>query len=229
MTARRIFWPALIVALGAAAATAHGLYEVAVASRVPTGIAWLYPVITDGLALVAYAATRQLDGRAARYAWFVVVTAAGLSGLAQAVLLASDDLAAPAEVRFGIGAWPAIAAAVVAHLLYLLARDPHEAEEESGADVPAVLVDEPEPDWPEPRDWWANAAPVEQRPAEVLETAPLALVPEQVDEPSPVDLDQRAAELVASGAGRVWLQKELGITEHQAKTYVKRYRQEVNA
>jgi len=28
------------VALGAAVATAHGLYEVALAARVPTGIAW---------------------------------------------------------------------------------------------------------------------------------------------------------------------------------------------
>ncbi|MEU7810997.1 hypothetical protein [Pseudonocardia sp. NPDC049154] len=36
-----IWLPGLAVATGAAAATAHGLYEVAVASRVPAGIAWL--------------------------------------------------------------------------------------------------------------------------------------------------------------------------------------------
>ena len=85
--ARATLWlPGLAVALGAAAATAHGLYQVALAAAVPAGIAWLYPLITDGLALVAYSATNQLTGSAARYAWAVVITAAGLSGLAQARL-----------------------------------------------------------------------------------------------------------------------------------------------
>ena len=85
-----VWLPGLAVALGAAVATAHGLYEVALAARVPAGIAWLYPLITDGLALVAYAATARLHGPAARYAWSVVVLAAGLSGLAQAALLGAD-------------------------------------------------------------------------------------------------------------------------------------------
>jgi hypothetical protein len=143
---RVVIWLAgLLVAVGAAVATAHGLYEVAVAARVPAGIAWLYPLITDGLALVAYAASARLTGSAARYAWSVVVLAAGLSGLAQAMFLASDTAPPPvgvpgvhtvagveavgpvfeasAALRFGVGAWPAVAAAIVAHLLYLLATD----------------------------------------------------------------------------------------------------------
>ncbi|AEA26539.1 hypothetical protein Psed_4381 [Pseudonocardia dioxanivorans CB1190] len=128
---RWVLWlPGLIVALGAAAATAHGLYEVAVAARVPTSIAWIYPLITDGLAVVAYTATARLEGSARGYAWSVVVLSAGLSGLAQAVFLASDvnpsavaGLAVPSALRFGIGAWPAIAAALAAHLLHLLAAD----------------------------------------------------------------------------------------------------------
>ncbi|MCM3846331.1 hypothetical protein ND486_09015 [Pseudonocardia sp. DR1-2] len=123
-----IWLPGLAVAIGAAVATAHGLFEVALAARVPAGIAWIYPLITDGLALVAYTATARLSGSAARYAWSVVIASAGLSGLAQAVYLASDTVTAGGELtvnaalRFGVGAWPAIAAAVVAHLLYLLAE-----------------------------------------------------------------------------------------------------------
>src|SRR5690349_15329890 len=143
MTLRSAIWlPGLAVAGGAAAATAHGLYGVAAASRVPAGIAWLYPLITDGLALVAYAATARLDGSAARYAWAVVVIAAGLSGLAQAIYLASDEtLEATPAVRFGIGAWPAVAAAVVAHLLYLLAEAPtvqYGAEHSTGVQPESV-------------------------------------------------------------------------------------------
>ena len=140
--ARATLWlPGLAVALGAAVATAHGLYEVALAAAVPAGIAWLYPLITDGLALVAYGATSRLTGSAARYAWAVVVTAAGLSGLAQAVYLASGaTLDASPTLRFGIGAWPALAAAVAAHLLYLLAApdsaEPRTAREPEVADPP---------------------------------------------------------------------------------------------
>ena len=144
---RWVLWLAgLAVALGAAAATAHGLYEVAVASRVPEPIAWLYPLITDGLALVAYGATARLSGSAARYAWAVVVLAAGLSGLAQAAFLAGDEevLVAPSWLRFGVGAWPAVAAAVVAHLLYLLAESP-------SVDRPLSMPD-PEPDRSEERE-----------------------------------------------------------------------------
>ena len=129
---RAALWlPGLTVALGAAAATAHGLYQVALAAAVPAGIAWLYPLITDGLALVAYSATNRLGRPAARYAWAVVITAAGLSGLAQAVYLASGaTLNASPTLRFGIGAWPAVAAAVAAHLLHLLAA--HDSTEPPG-------------------------------------------------------------------------------------------------
>jgi hypothetical protein len=124
----------LLVATGAGVATAHGLYQVAVAARVPAGIAWLYPLITDGLALVAYAATARLrDVRGRRYAWTIVVVAAGLSGIAQATWLAGGLTAtagagAPAALRFGVGAWPAIAAAVCAHLLHLLTAAPFNLE-----------------------------------------------------------------------------------------------------
>lgn len=116
-----IWWAGLVVAAAAAAATAHGLYAVAAASDVPQPVAALYPVMTDGLALVAYSATNRLTNGSRRYAWAVVVTAAGLSGAAQAVYLAGGGVnAAPSAVRFGIGAAPAVAAAAVAHLLHLI-------------------------------------------------------------------------------------------------------------
>ncbi len=92
---RAVLWlPGLAVAVGAAVATAH-------------------------------TATARLAGRAARYAWSVVVLAAGLSGLAQAAYLAGGPAVEVSPVlRFGVGAWPALAAAVVAHLLYLLTTAP---------------------------------------------------------------------------------------------------------
>lgn len=120
-----VWWAGLVVACAAAAATAHGLYAVAEASDVPWPVAVLYPVMTDGLALVAYSATNRLTDAGRRYAWSVVILAAGLSGAAQAVYLAGGGLdeAGPA-VRFGIGAAPAVAAAAVAHLLHLIRTAP---------------------------------------------------------------------------------------------------------
>ena len=63
---RAVIWlPGLAVALGAAVATAHGLLRGRRSPPAcPAGIAWLYPLITDGLALVAYAATARLHGSA---------------------------------------------------------------------------------------------------------------------------------------------------------------------
>ncbi|WP_246633574.1 DUF2637 domain-containing protein [Pseudonocardia nigra] len=186
MVRAAIWLPGLAVAVGAAVATAHGLYEVAVAARVPAGIAWLYPLITDGLALVAYAATARLHGSAARYAWSVVILAAGLSGLAQAAYLASDHAPAalparqlPPEaaavafeaspaLRFGVGAWPAIAAAIVAHLLYLLATDNDPAKNEPGGDRDQSSAPE--------------RSPVPERSAVAVQPAPFnaaAVQPEQ--------------------------------------------------
>ena len=123
-TGRRGVWAAgFVVAVGAGIATAHGLFEVAIAARVPAPIGWLYPLITDGLALVAYAATSRLAEAGRRYAAGIVVLAAGLSGLAQAVYLAggiAQTSVAPVGLRFGVGAWPAVAAALTAHLLHLI-------------------------------------------------------------------------------------------------------------
>jgi hypothetical protein len=131
---------ALTVAAGAGVATAHGLYQVAAAARVALPIAWLYPLITDGLALVAYAATARLTDGGRRYAAGIVILAAGLSGLAQAVYLAggiTTHAVAPTGLRFGVGAWPAIAAALTAHLLHLIAGE-HTGERSASNPAPAT-------------------------------------------------------------------------------------------
>jgi hypothetical protein len=111
---------AATVGLSAAVATAHGVYEVVRACGVPPAVAALYPVITDGLALVGYACAVRLPNGHRRWAWGVVVVAAGLSGIGQATLLGGEINRPPAWLRFGVGAWPAIAAALVAHLIFLM-------------------------------------------------------------------------------------------------------------
>lgn len=117
------------VVVACVAATAHGLYAVALSAGVPWQVAYLYPLITDGLALVAYWSTRYLN--LTGYPWLIVIVAAGLSGLAQAVNLAGLG-ESPTWLRFGVGFWPAPAVLLAAHLYYLTRR----------SDVPAVVAEE---------------------------------------------------------------------------------------
>jgi hypothetical protein len=112
---------AMAVGASAAIATSHGVFEVVRACGVPPGMAALYPVITDGLALVGYACAVRISTGHRRWAWTVVIVAAGLSGIGQAAFLGGGLDQVPAWLRFGVGAWPAIAAALAAHLLFLMA------------------------------------------------------------------------------------------------------------
>jgi hypothetical protein len=170
---RRAVWiAALLVASGAGVATAHGLYRVAAGAGVPLAVAWLYPLITDGLALVAYAATARLQRRPCRYAAGIVIAAAGLSGLAQAVYLAGAlDRTGPAPIglRFGVGAWPAVAAALTAHLLHLISsghRQTRDAESgEPSRRTPAAPYNPPFNAVVQPRSP-ADTAPAVQALAE---------------------------------------------------------------
>lgn len=123
-----LLW-AYVVAVGGGVLTAHGLYEVAVKSGVPAGLAWIYPLITDGLALVAYISTPHLAKGARRYAASVVVIAATLSGVAQAVYLAGGAATPSQVLKLGVGGWPAICVAIVAHLVFLLREAQREARQ----------------------------------------------------------------------------------------------------
>lgn len=207
-----LWLPGLAVALGAAAATAHGLYEVARAATVPWVIAVLYPLITDGLALVAYAATARLSGAGRRYAWGVVVLAAGLSGLAQAVYLGGGtDRELTATVRFGIGYWPAIAAAVVAHLLYLLVAEGNRPPAAGPTDLRTLLMPPP-PEArqllePAPRSAPAPAVATAVRTAETraaVRPTPPTPRPQPVAQPAPAAPAPTAPAATVAGEHAEW-------------------------
>lgn len=137
---RLVSGAALVVTGAAGVVTAHGLFEVAVAAGVTTPAAWLYPFITDGLALLSYNAGTRLPNRGRRYAAILMILSAGLSGAAQAIYLAGGlhhASTTPAALRFGVGAWPAVAAALSAHLLHLIRTAPgSEAPESLGSSHP---------------------------------------------------------------------------------------------
>jgi hypothetical protein len=198
-------WPPLIVTVGAVAATAHGGFTVATAVGVPGPVALLYPVITDGLALVAYIAARAgLHRWATAYAWVVVVLAAGLSGLAQAVNLQSGGKPDTAGMLgFGIGCWPAVAGLLAAHLVYIQ----RERDQQPGA------VAEPAPS--------LDVAPIPVSPvvrAALDDTTRARLQRVARDrQASPAD---RAAAVAKLKLGRSLMAATLGIRPDQARKLI---------
>jgi hypothetical protein len=211
---RRVIWTfALAVTTAAVTATAHGLYEVAVISTVPAAVACLYPVITDGLALVAYAATRRLTRAGRRYAWTVVVLAAALSGVAQAVSLALSVTVTPGWLRFGVGAWPAIAAVIAAHLVYLLAPRGTTAVTPATVPVaPPTAVVTPEAT--------SNESPVSLHPS--VSPRPRPVSPRPVTTPAASDTAAQVARLRAAGDTFPVVAQKLGISERTAKRHAPR-------
>lgn len=160
-------WAVLAVVLCGAYATAHGLYGVARACGITVPVAVLYPVIADGLALVAYATIERLDRKRDRaYAWFVVVLAGGLSATAQGIVGAG--MGAPSrEVRFWVHFAPAVAVLLAIHLRWLVTRATAPAVADPVSPQVSAPATAPEPE-AEP-----EAEPVEvPRPRAVAAVAP---------------------------------------------------------
>jgi hypothetical protein len=133
--------------------------------------------------------TRRRGQRTTWAAGLVVAAGAGVAtahGLSQAVYLAGgigQSASAPVGLRFGVGAWPAIAAALTAHLLHLISTATDDPATAPTASVqpynpPSVQPSIPDPVQP-PRRVPALDAPAVQpeRSAQAGATA-LARTPE---------------------------------------------------
>jgi hypothetical protein len=96
------------VAVCAAVATFHGAAHAAGTSGVTAPVTLLYPVMGDGLAVLAFRRIGVTRGPARGFAWAVMVVAASASGLAQAYVLAAGKAGGAAVLAAGMGAAPAV-------------------------------------------------------------------------------------------------------------------------
>lgn len=109
-----------LIALGAFWLSFTALRDLAERSGVPTGQAWVWPLIVDGLVLVATVAVVALDEHR-WYAWALLGIGASLS-LAGNSLHATYTGELPVAVRILVAAVPPLSLLAVTHLTYLLAR-----------------------------------------------------------------------------------------------------------
>ncbi|WP_337826254.1 DUF2637 domain-containing protein [Pseudonocardia sp. UM4_GMWB1] len=220
-----------LVAVAAAVLSFAALRDLAEACGFAPELAWLLPVVIDAgaaagsvvwlgarvpdgarrfaralalLLLAASVAANALGHGLAAYrlqpAWWVVVL---VSAVAPAVLGAVVHLAVLASRA---GAAPAHDGAPPDQGERVDEHDPVPADVEPDSPDVADLRDEAEAP-----DWWEHADPV---PALPVEQPPAAAEPD----------DDRAARLIADGAGRRRLARELDITEHAARELIAAHR-----
>lgn len=126
----------LLLAAGAFALSFAALADLAEMAGVPGHLAWIWPLVVDGMVVVATMAIVALAGhgrRALVYPWALLGGGAAVSVAANAVhaILAADG-AVPAAVSALVAAVPPVALLAVTHLSVMLIQRASEPVKKSG-------------------------------------------------------------------------------------------------
>lgn len=177
----------VFIAAGAFWLSYTALADLARRSGIGAGQAWAWPLIVDGIIVVATVAVVALAGqRAAWYPWTLLAGGAAASVTANAIhAILTADTDVPPVLAASVAAVPPVVLLAITHLTVILTRTP-----------------QPEP----------VAAPnsVEPEPSIDPDDAPLAL---PVIEPTPEPADRReyAAELRLSGWSNKRIARQLSV------------------
>lgn len=205
-----ITWLGMAVVLIAAAVLSFAaLRDLATAVRIHAELAWLLPIAVDAGAAVSCQAwlSPRSPRDAARFARTLTwgLLALTVAGNAAGQGMAAAGIVPPWWVAVLVGAIPPAVVGGVVHLAVLVGRAPAVAPTpgDPGDDEPTDLLDE-------------------HGLSRLWETAPPALSSAPAT-PAPAG-DDRAAELIAAGAGRRRIARELAISEHEARTLLDTHR-----
>lgn len=199
-------WAGLAVVLTAAAVLSFAaLRDLAIAVRIDERLAFLFPISVDAGAAVACSVwlSRTAHSDARRFAcgltwWLLSLT---VIGNAAQLGMGANGIVPPWWVAVLVGAVaPAVVGGVV-HLAVLVGRG-------AGAQADAPADDE-------------KGVQIVHTPA----PGDSAGDPPTDRQDPPTDLETRARELVADGAGRPRLRDELGVSDHRARQLLQQVRQ----
>ncbi|MGO2311920.1 DUF2637 domain-containing protein [Brachybacterium tyrofermentans] len=193
------------------------LADLAVRSGIASGQAWIWPLLVDGLIVVATVAVVALDGhRAAWYPWALLIAGALMSVTANAAhALVTAEATVPGVLAATVAAVPPAVLLASTHLTTVLIRSTRTPDEPPAAkteDPPSrvLLSANPLPEQPEPVEL---EAPVPDKPAPGDDRGV-----DPVVEPSlltPVGSDagrrERAARLRAEGWSNKQIARELAV------------------
>ncbi|WP_454118521.1 DUF2637 domain-containing protein [Microbacterium lacticum] len=120
------------------------LADLAVRSGIVAGQAWIWPLLVDGLIVVATVAVVALDGhRAAWYPWTLLIAGAGMSVTANAAhALVTAEASVPGVLAATVAAVPPLVLLASTHLTVVLTR-PATPAEQAPVQEAAVLSADP--------------------------------------------------------------------------------------
>lgn len=139
----------VFIAVGAFWLSFTSLADLALRSGIGAGQAWAWPLIVDGIIVVATVAVVALAGdRAAWYPWALLIGGATVSVTANAIhAVIAADADVPSILAGAVAAVPPVVLLAITHLTVILTR----ASVTPPAD-PAPVEDEEEPMSPDRRD-----------------------------------------------------------------------------
>lgn len=208
----------MLIGAGAFWLSFVALADLAMRSGIARGQSWIWPLLVDGLIVVATVAVVALDGRrAAWYPWTLLIGGAGVSVTANAAhAILAADLTVPALLAAVVAAIPPLVLLAATHLTVVLTRPAdHDTEP-----APAVLVEAPVLDAAETAE-----AAVEEVPPELVEdvetrTPPTLIPPETArasaggtrpEVPEGAGRRVRAEELRSLGWSNKRIAREVGV------------------
>lgn len=147
----------VLIALGAFWLSFTALADLAQRSGIETGQAWAWPLIVDGIIVVATVAVVALAGqRSAWYPWLLLIAGAIVSVTGNAIhAVVAADADVPAVLAGAVAAVPPVVLLAITHLTVILTRPtptlapPTEAAEKTEPAEAQVAADPPRPvAWP---------------------------------------------------------------------------------
>lgn len=212
------------------------LADLAVRSGIAAGQAWIWPLLVDGLIVVATVAVVALDGhRSAWYPWALLIAGAGMSVTANAAhAIVAATASVPALLAAIVAAVPPLVLLASTHLTVVLTRSTKTTAAEPPAAGPAITAPSLTGEVGTGRDEHADEAqprelPTLPEPATDAEPEPPppaisplpASLPEPQNEPTPMSdpasepasSEPGPPERESSGAGLVRRERAVALRE----------------
>ena len=202
----------VLIGAGAFWLSFTALADLAVRSGIAAGQAWIWPLLVDGLIVVATVAVVALDGhRTAWYPWALLIAGALVSVTANAAhALVTADATVPGVLAATVAAVPPLVLLASTHLTVVLIRSTRVADVPAESPVPvlfpAASSEAEAPDRPASETLaLAEPAETEEITAPVVHE-PVASEPTEADAP---EVGVRRREPAARLRGEGWSNKQI--------------------
>lgn len=213
------------VAVFAGVLSFDALHTLALACGYAPALAWMLPLVVDAGAAAGTLAWLARTGRARTFGrtLALVLLVGSVTGNALSHGLAAHEVAPAWWLASLVSAVSPTVLAAVVHLAVLAGRAPARQRASDGSGEARDDRAEELGDGEEPSAAYPGVLVDDRGLSRLWETAPPAVLPPAAA-PAGKPGDDRAAELIAAGAGRRRLARELGVTEHEARQLLAEHR-----